>query len=90
MSDAVLIVGASGGIGAALTNRWRSDGRYARVFIASRQSKSDPHHLVLDLTCESSLSKAAEALKVRLNGESLSAIVAVSYTHLTLPTILRV
>lgn len=78
MSDAALIVGASGGIGAALTNRWRSDGRYARVFTASRQSRSDPHHLTLDLTCESSLSKAAEALKTRLNGVSLSAIVVCS------------
>ncbi len=78
MTDAALIVGASGGIGAALVDRWRSNERYARVFTASRKNSSDANHLVLDLTCESSLSKAAEALKVRLNGGSLSAIVVCS------------
>ncbi len=78
MADAALIIGASGGIGRALTELWRSNERYAKVVTASRQITNDPLHLALDLTSESSLSEGAQTLKTLLNGDQLAAIVICS------------
>lgn len=62
----VVIVGASGGIGAALVDRLVSSSQVARVHSLSRQGKSHPSpkvsNLTFDFTNEASVEAAAQAL----------------------------
>jgi len=62
----VVVVGASGGIGAALVDRLVSSSQVARVHSLSRQGKSHPSpkvsNLTFDFTNESSIEAAAQAL----------------------------
>ena len=62
----VVVVGASGGIGAALVNRLVSSSQVARVHSLSRQGKSHPSpkvsNLTFDFTNEASVEAAAQAL----------------------------
>lgn len=63
---AALVVGASGGIGAALVAALEADGRFAPVIGASRAS--DPP---LDVTDEATIAALAESLDARLAGAPL-------------------
>ena len=62
----VVIVGASGGIGAALVDRLVASDQVARIHALSRQGKSHPSskvfNLTFDFTNEESLNAAAQAL----------------------------
>ena len=62
----VVVVGASGGIGAALVDRLVSSSQVARVHSLSRQGKSHPSpkvsNLTFDFTNEVSIEAAAQAL----------------------------
>lgn len=62
----VVVVGASGGIGAALVDRLAISGQVARVHALSRQGKSHPSpkvaNLTFDFTDEASIEAAAQAL----------------------------
>ena len=62
----VVVVGASGGIGAALVDRLVSSSQVARVHSLSRQGKSHPSpkvsNLTFDFTNEASIEAAAQAL----------------------------
>ena len=62
----VVVVGASGGIGAALVDRLVSSSQVARVHSLSRQGKSHPSpkvsNLTFDFTNEASVEAAAQAL----------------------------
>ena len=62
----VVVIGASGGIGAALVERLVSSDQVARVHALSRQGKSHPSpkvsNLTFDFTDEGSIEAAAQAL----------------------------
>ncbi len=70
-----LVIGAGGGIGAALTERLRGVGRFARVIALSR--RADP---ALDITSQDSA--AAAAARIAASGMPLRlAIIATGFLH---------
>jgi NAD(P)-dependent dehydrogenase (short-subunit alcohol dehydrogenase family) len=78
MDNAALVIGGSGGIGAALVRRWEHDGQYSKVFTSSRHREQGRNKLTLDLSDESSIARAAENLKTLLQNTRLSSIVICS------------
>ncbi len=62
MSNAAVIIGASGGIGCALADAIASEGEYDTVIRLSRSAEDDAH---IDITDEVSIAKAAVRLKER-------------------------
>lgn len=67
---AAIVVGASGGIGAALLDILRADGRFAPVIGVSRAS--DPP---LDVTEEATIAAFAAGLEARLGGAPLALVI---------------
>lgn len=59
-----VVIGATGGLGAALLSRLRAEGRFEAVWGASRRPPpDDPLSLPLDLEAEATISAAAETLR---------------------------
>lgn len=57
----MVVLGARGGVGAALCHRLRGDARFARVVACSRSAGADAE-LAIDITDESSIAAAAAAV----------------------------
>ena len=78
-AGAALVVGASGGIGAALAEHWQQSGSYSRVLAASRQPALLPPPwaaaaLHCDYTQPDSLPRLAEAVREQLQGDVLGTV----------------
>jgi NAD(P)-dependent dehydrogenase (short-subunit alcohol dehydrogenase family) len=62
---AALVVGASGGIGAAVAARLEAHARFATVLRTARRPRADSDDLALDLTSDASIDACAEAVAAR-------------------------
>ncbi len=79
--NTALVIGASGGLGAALKARLVEEETFAQVLGLSR-SASDQHAPLLDITSEASMAHSAEWLKTQCADQPLRlVIVATGFLH---------
>ena len=82
----VIVTGARGGIGEATANKFLSLGD--RVYGTDLSFDESSPHEYIEVVCDVTDSNAVSGVVERVMSET--GRIAVSYTHLTLPTILRV